>query len=130
MGLLENNGAPPSLSEISEVIGRWLADFKPSAVSHPVASGASSEDEMNLRGTSSSINKSRRTYASVAGLHNSMVRVAKGSTLQTPNTTNFLIVPKDNAIDKFSSSQETKEVLQRVLKPSDYNLKVRRIICT
>lgn len=68
-----------------------------------------------------------RTYASVAGLRNSMVRVANGSTLQTPNITSFLIVPKDNAIDKFSSSQETKEVFQKVLKPSDYDLIVRRI---
>lgn len=49
LGLLENNVAPSSLSEISEVIGRLLADLKPSAVAHPVAYGvASSVDEMNL----------------------------------------------------------------------------------
>lgn len=124
LGLMENNVAPPSLSEIRVVIGRSLADSKPSAVAYGVAS---SDDVMNLRGTTSSIEKSMRTYASVAGQCNSMVRVANGSILPTPKTTSFLIVPKDTAMDKFSSSKETKEVFQRVLKPSDYDLKVRRI---
>jgi len=46
-------------------------------------------------------------------------------TLDIPKTTNLLILPKDSV--KFSNSQDTRNVFQKTLKPSDYDLKFKSI---
>jgi len=72
-----------------------------------------------------STNAYRTSYASIASAGNSKVRVTRSPTLDIHKTTNLLILPKDNV--KFSTSRDTRVVFQRVLKPSDYNLKVKSI---
>lgn len=65
------------------------------------------------------------TYASVVN-SGSKIRVAHGPTLDVPKTTNLLILPKEGR-EGLTNSRETREVLQRALKPSEYNLKVKKI---
>ncbi|KMQ89589.1 putative 50 kda protein in type i retrotransposable element r1dm [Lasius niger] len=68
-----------------------------------------------------------RSYASVAGFSGSEVRVSRGPTVEISNTTSFLVVPKENAKDKFVSSQVTRKTLYKVLKPADCGLRVKRL---
>lgn len=72
-------------------------------------------------------NPGGRSYASVAGSLGSEVRVLRGPTVEISNTTSFLIVPKENAREKFVSSQATRETLYKVLKPADCGLRVKRL---
>lgn len=67
------------------------------------------------------------TYAGVAGSSRPRVRVAGGLVVDVPASTSFYIVPSAESAHKFSSSQVTKTVLDRVFRPSDCGLKVQRI---
>ncbi|XP_024876853.1 uncharacterized protein LOC112457818 [Temnothorax curvispinosus] len=66
------------------------------------------------------------SYAAVVS-EQSCVRVARGSSIEVPRTTNLIVIPKENFSAKYKTSRETREVLQKTIKPSEYNLKVNRI---
>lgn len=68
-----------------------------------------------------------RSYASVVRPERSRVRVARGPDLEIPKTTDFLILPCDNNREKYGTSRDTKEALVRAVKPSDFDLRVKRI---
>lgn len=73
-------------------------------------------------------NKGTRTYASAASaIAAPEVHVSGGPTVELENTTSFLIMPDVEKQDRFNSSQETKDALSRVFKPSDCGLKVKKI---
>ncbi|XP_011685781.1 PREDICTED: uncharacterized protein LOC105448737 [Wasmannia auropunctata] len=45
----------------------------------------------------------------------------------TPKLTSLIVTPREDASQRFTTSDETKMALQRAIKPSDYNLKVKRV---
>lgn len=47
------------------------------------------------------------------------VNVSCGPMVEVPDTTSFYVVPIEENSDKFTSSQKTKEILCRILRPSD-----------
>ncbi|KMQ83091.1 putative 50 kda protein in type i retrotransposable element r1dm, partial [Lasius niger] len=55
----------------------------------------------------------------------SEMRVSRGPTVEISDTTSFLVIQKENARDKFASSQVTRETLYKVLKPADCGLRVK-----
>ncbi|CAL1671737.1 unnamed protein product [Lasius platythorax] len=67
------------------------------------------------------------SYASMARSPTPEVRVSRGPTIGLPRTTSFLIVPEEESRSKYTSSQEVKERLCRVLKPAEYGLRVSRL---
>ncbi|KAL6419007.1 hypothetical protein ACFW04_011636 [Cataglyphis niger] len=69
----------------------------------------------------------RKSYVSVVGASGSEICVSRGPTVEMSDTISFLVVPSENKRDKYVSSQVTKDTMCRVLKPTDCDLKVRRI---
>jgi len=117
--LLENDSASAiTAEELKSVISNSVSKVGDSLLAHI-------SDLSTPREHVSADDSCKPSYASVASAGTSKVRVARGPTLDIPKTTNLLILPKDNV--KFSNSRDTKEVFQRALKPSDYNLKVKSI---
>lgn len=55
------------------------------------------------------------------------MRVGRGSALEIPKTTNLLIVPRDEKAEKFCMSKDTREALVKAVKPSDFDLRVKKI---
>jgi len=50
-------------------------------------------------------------------------------TLDIPKITNLIVAPKDESVS-LTSSRKIRDMLERTLKPSDFNLKVRKISST
>lgn len=67
------------------------------------------------------------SYASVAGSSRTEGGVAGGRMGGLPGTTGIMIVPDNEHLDKYATSQATKDVLCKVFKPSDCGLKVNRV---
>jgi len=117
--LLENGTTSPITSEkLKNVIDKSVSEVGDSLLAR--ISGLSEPRE----NVSSNISY-KPSYASVASAGSAKVRVARGPTLDIPKTTNLLILPKDGV--KFSNSRDTRDVFQKTLKPSDYDLKVKSI---
>lgn len=51
----------------------------------------------------------------------------RGPTVELCNTTSFLVVPEEGKKNNYASSRDTRETLCRVLKPADYELKVKKL---
>ncbi|KMQ88323.1 hypothetical protein RF55_12214 [Lasius niger] len=47
--------------------------------------------------------------------------------VELPNTTSFLVIPEEKAVDKFTSSKITKETLCRILRPADCGLRIKKV---
>ncbi|KMQ92761.1 putative 50 kda protein in type i retrotransposable element r1dm [Lasius niger] len=58
------------------------------------------------------------------------VRVSGGPTVELTDTTSFIVAPGHKHVTKYDSSQATKDVLCRVLRPSDCGLRVNRVSLT
>lgn len=67
------------------------------------------------------------SYATAVRSSNRKVVLPHGSQLEIPSETNFFVMPDKNQTNKFKSAQETKEVVCKVLKPSDCGLRINRI---
>lgn len=67
------------------------------------------------------------SYAAIVGTSAPTVNVSRGPSLEVPTTTSFLIVPNEENATKFASSQATREMIYKVLKPSDCALKINKI---
>lgn len=121
--MLENNEpvSSPSLGDIKDAVAGALSDFH-SAL--PVlASGACAE-----RGDAGdSPSCAPRTFASVVGAGGPRVHVARGPSFEVPRTTNLLIVPMDDKSEKLCNSKDTRDALVSAVKPSDFDLRVKRI---
>lgn len=74
-----------------------------------------------------SVVQSSVLYASVASTSRTEVCVAGGPTVRLPGTSSIVISPDNEHIDKYTTSQETKEMLCKVFKPSNCGLRVKRI---
>jgi len=72
---------------------------------------------------------STQSYASIVRSSQSTIRVSRGSTLDIQKTKYLIVTPKDESIG-LTSSREIRDVLEKTLKPSDFNLKVRKILST
>ncbi|KAL6423097.1 hypothetical protein ACFW04_010528 [Cataglyphis niger] len=72
------------------------------------------------------LSEKSKSYASVVDASGSEIRVSGDPTVEVANTS-FLVVLSENKRDKYVSSQVTKDILCRVLKPADCDLKVRKI---
>ena len=68
-----------------------------------------------------------KSYASVVGSGGVEVRVSGGPTVESTNTTSFMIVPDQQHASEYPSAQATREKLCKIFKPSDCGLKVKRI---
>lgn len=66
------------------------------------------------------------SYASVLNTGQSTVCVARGPTLDIAKTTNLIITPEDENV-RLTSSRDTRNAVQKVLNPSDFNFKVKTI---
>ncbi|KAL6416763.1 hypothetical protein ACFW04_014840 [Cataglyphis niger] len=69
----------------------------------------------------------RENYQIGFSVRRSEICVSRGPTVEMSDTISFLVVPSENKRDKYVSSQVTKDTMCRVLKPTDCDLKVRRI---
>ncbi|KMQ88827.1 putative 50 kda protein in type i retrotransposable element r1dm [Lasius niger] len=71
----------------------------------------------------------RDSYASVARVSVAdRVRVPRGPEVVIPKTVKIVIGPKPEAVGRYTSSQETKEAVQRAIDPGEMGLKVSRLI--
>lgn len=107
--LEEKKNDQRSMDSIKSMISQALTQF-----------GAQSQRE-DLAGTNSC---SPRSYAEVACSSAPAVRIAKGTSIAVKNSTNLLILPKKDTQDKYTTSKDTMETFQKIIKPADYNLKV------
>lgn len=94
-----------------------LSDF------HERNSSALSLDGLS-KGT---LSEDHRSYASIVRSAKPEVRVSGGPTVELTNTTSFIITPDTKNRDKYESSQETKEALRKVFKPSECGLQVNKL---
>ncbi|XP_077270204.1 uncharacterized protein LOC143901648 [Temnothorax americanus] len=67
------------------------------------------------------------SYAAVAASERSRLRVTRGSSIEVPRTTSFIVTPVESSLARYKLSKKTRVALQKVIKPSEYNLKVNRI---
>lgn len=68
-----------------------------------------------------------RSYASAVKSTSDSINVVHGPSIPINKSTNILVVPKKDMISQYATSKETKEVFQKIIKPSDFNLKVNKI---
>lgn len=68
-----------------------------------------------------------RSYAAVAGAPKNNVILSNGSIMEIPSATNFMVVPDESHADKYTSAKETKNVICKVLRPSDCGLRVHKV---
>lgn len=73
---------------------------------------------------------STRTYASVTGSSGTSTGIAYGPPASVSKSTNIMVIPKKDTLNKFVSSKDIKDTFQKIIKPSDFNLKVNRIVPT
>lgn len=66
---------------------------------------------------------SRVQYASVADSG----CAAGGLSSGVSRTTNIIVVPNDNSVVTLVSSKDTREALQKAIKPSDFNWRVKSL---
>ncbi|XP_011861446.1 PREDICTED: uncharacterized protein LOC105558396 [Vollenhovia emeryi] len=71
--------------------------------------------------------RGRASYASIARSPAPEIQVSRGPTIELPKTTSFMIVPEEESRSKYTSSQEVKETLCKVLKPAECGLRVSRL---
>ncbi|RLU15086.1 hypothetical protein DMN91_012973 [Ooceraea biroi] len=70
---------------------------------------------------------SGRSYASVAKLPATKVRLSSGPVISVPKTTSFLIVPENANDERYPSSRATMEAVQKTFKPSRIALRVDKV---
>lgn len=118
--MLENNASlsASSLNEVKDTITDALSEFRstlpPAALSAREVAGCDFPGAL-------------RSYASVAGSCAERVNVAQGPSLEVTKTTNLLIVPRDDKVNTFGTSKDTREALIKAIKSSDFDLRVKRI---
>ncbi|XP_011171106.1 uncharacterized protein LOC105203880 [Solenopsis invicta] len=120
LNALEHKASPPPLSE----------DLK-SHINKASDAFNSLRTRIDLAGSvdgatcvpSTSTNISAKTYASACSAP--VIRVSRGPVLDIPKTTNFIVTPSDES--GFATSRETRNALEKTLKPSEYDLKVCKI---
>lgn len=115
--LLEEQSTVVTAGDMRKVVAEALEDLK------NCKTGEGGDDG----GTDVMVSRRGKSYASVVSAALPKVHVAGGPTVGVTNTTNFLVVPDQKSKDVFRSSQETREALFRVLKPSECGLKVNRV---
>ncbi|XP_011174142.1 uncharacterized protein LOC105206332 [Solenopsis invicta] len=74
---------------------------------------------------STSANTGAKIYASTCSAQPTIHRVARSPVLDIPKTTNLIVTPTDES--GLATSRETRSVLEKSLKPSEYDLKICRI---
>lgn len=90
-------------------------------------------DKININGNHITENADKpivsapRSYAAVAGASGNKIRLPHGKQIEIQSETSFFVVPDKHHVNKYTSAQATKEVTCKVLKPSDYGLRINRI---
>ena len=120
IAMLENKTESSTLSLVD--VKSALEDVLSKFCSAVPGLGSTAQDERAPVGVGA-----HRSYASAVGAAASKVQVARGSSFEIPRTTNFLVVPKDENATNFSTSSDTREALIKAVRPSDFDLKVRKI---
>lgn len=70
----------------------------------------------------------RTSYANIAGKDTTdKVRVPRGSCVKIQKTTNIVIGPTENAVEKYTSSQDTKDAVLKTIDSCKVGLKVSRL---
>ncbi|KMQ83525.1 putative 50 kda protein in type i retrotransposable element r1dm, partial [Lasius niger] len=74
------------------------------------------------------IEVNRASYANIASKNTTdKVRVPRGPSVKIQKTTNIVIGPTDNAVGKYTSSQDTKDAVLKAIEPCKVGLKVSRL---
>lgn len=68
-----------------------------------------------------------RTYASVAGSVSERVQMGRGTNVEVPVATSFLIVPEGKNVKKYNSSQATKDEVSKIFKPAECGLRIDNV---
>ncbi|XP_071651374.1 uncharacterized protein [Temnothorax longispinosus] len=126
LSLLDGGGnATPLSGDLKSFIGKAITEGYDSLQARTPACNCSIvSSESRLHG-----GHAVPSYASVVETGQSRVRMMRGPTLDVPKTTNLIITPEEESAG-LASSRDTRIAVQRILKPSDYNLKVKRISST
>ncbi|KMQ91289.1 putative 50 kda protein in type i retrotransposable element r1dm [Lasius niger] len=74
------------------------------------------------------IDVTRASYANIASKDTTdKMRVPRGPSVKIEKTINIVIGPTDNAVGKYTSSQDTKDVVLKAIEPCKVGLKVSRL---
>jgi len=84
-------------------------------------SGAGNLVEPSVASAPSSV-----SYASIVSSGSSKIRVSRGPALKIPRTANLIVRPKDESAG-YATSREVRHTLEKIFKPSDFDLKVSKV---
>lgn len=115
---LENGSATHTIGDVKLAVREVMEDFK---------ANSRSTDSVSLGKVGFVSADVSTTYASVAATSAPKVRVSRGPTLEIPTSTTFMIVPDEKNMNKYNSSQATREAVCKTLRPSECALKVNKI---
>lgn len=79
------------------------------------------------RGDGGASSNNGPTWSSVVNSPPHGIYMPRGPAVDVPVSTSFLVVPSSDSARSFASSQATKDMLQRVLKPADCGLKINSV---
>ncbi|XP_011688456.1 PREDICTED: uncharacterized protein LOC105450360 [Wasmannia auropunctata] len=130
--LLENRKSASSLSsEVKNFVSNTVSKKLDSLLSRTTDYCKNCKNSNNGSVSRGSMSQSadKRSYASVVDSDPSRIRMARGHTLNISKSTNLIITPSAGKTE-ISSSSDTRNAVQRILKPSEFDLKVKRISAT
>lgn len=130
--LLENRKSASSLSsEVKNFVSNTVSKKLDSLLSRTTDYCKNCKNSNNGSVSRGSMPQSadKRSYASVVDSDPSRIRMARGHTLNISKSTNLIITPSAGKTE-ISSSSDTRNAVQRILKPSEFDLKVKRISAT
>ncbi|XP_011688406.1 PREDICTED: uncharacterized protein LOC105450322 [Wasmannia auropunctata] len=120
VSLLENGMLKSNLNSIKSVVGEAVSEVCNKLM------GASNSQYASR----SACAPTASTYAAVAATQvstKSSVKVARGPSIEIPKTTNLIITPAEDSVEKYASSNDTREAFRKIIKPADFNLRVKKI---